>query len=131
VSAVPRYLLSVYGPAEHTECGTYPAQEAMLRAFADTGAFTERLRRDGHFVFADRLESATTATTVDGQGEKPAFTDGPYLETKEHLGGFWVIDAADLDVALALAAEGSRACRGTVEVRPFRTEETVRALPQP
>ncbi|WP_346533517.1 YciI family protein [Micromonospora sp. DPT] len=128
---MPRYLLSVYGPAEHTECGTYPAQEAMLRAIADTGAFTERLQRDGHFVFADRLESATTATTVNGQGEKPAFTDGPYLETKEHLGGFWVIDAADLDVALALAAEGSRACRGTVEVRPFRTEESVRALPQP
>ncbi len=72
-----------------------------------------------------------TATTVDGQGEKPAFTDGPYLETQECLGGFWVIEAADLDVALALAAEGSKACRGTVEVRPFRTEEPVRALPEP
>jgi hypothetical protein len=131
VSAVPRYLLSVYGPAERTESGTYPSQEAMLQAFADTGAFNERLQRDGHFVFADGLEPATTATTVDGQGEKPAFTDWPYLETKEYLGGFWVIEAADLDVALALAAEGSKACRGTVEVRPFRTEESVRALPEP
>jgi hypothetical protein len=46
-------------------------------------------------------------------------TDGPYLETKEVIGGFWIIDAPDLDVALKLAAEGSRACRGTVEVRPF------------
>ena len=60
------------------------------------------------------------------QGERPVFTDGPYLETKEHLGGFWVIEAADLDVALALAAEGSKACRGTVEVRPFQTAESVR-----
>ncbi|MFI7575482.1 YciI family protein [Micromonospora sp. NPDC049497] len=131
MSAVPRYLLSVYGPAEHTEFGPYPSQEAMLQSFADTGAFNERLRRDGHLVFADGLEPATTATTVDGQGDKPAFTDGPYLETKEHLGGFWVIEAADLDVALALAAEGSKACRGTVEVRPFRTEGSVRALLAP
>nr|WP_281425890.1 YciI family protein [Polymorphospora rubra] len=131
MSAMPRYLLSVYGPAEHTEFGTYPSQEAMLQAFADTGAFNDRLRRDGHLVFADGLEPATTATTVDGQGAKPTFTDGPYLETKEHLGGFWVIEAADLDVALALAAEGSKACRGTVEVRPFRTEESVRTLLEP
>ena len=128
---MPRYLLSVYGPAERTEFGTYPSREAMLQAFADTGAFNERLQRDGHFVFADGLEPATTATTVDGQGDKPAFTDGPYLETKEYLGGFWVIEADDLDVALALAAEGSKACRGTVEVRPFRTGEAVRALLEP
>ncbi|SCF35972.1 Uncharacterized conserved protein [Micromonospora purpureochromogenes] len=128
---MPRYLLSVYGPAERTEFGTYPSQEAMLQALADTGAFNEMLQRNGHLVFADGLEPATTATTVDGQGEKPAFTDGPYLETKEHLGGFWVIEAADLDVALALAGEGSKACRGTVEVRPFRTEESVRALLAP
>jgi hypothetical protein len=55
----------------------------------------------------------------------------PALETKEYLGGFWVIEAADLDVALALAVEGSKAYRGTVEVRPFRTEESVRALLEP
>ena len=125
---MPRYLLSVHGPAERTESGTHPFQEAMPQAFADTGAFNERLRRDGHFVFAGGLEPAMTATTVDGQGDKPAFTDGPYLETQECLGGFWVIEAADLDVALALAAEGSKACRGRVEVRPFRTEESVRTL---
>jgi hypothetical protein len=131
VSAVPRYLLSVYGPAERTEFGAHLSREAMLRAFVDTGAFNDRLQRDGHFVFADGLEPATTATTVDGPGEKPAFTDGPYLETKEYLGGFRLIEAADLDVTLALAAEGSKACRGTVEVRPFRTGESVRALLEP
>ena len=126
-----RYLLSVFGPAEPTEFGAYPSREDMLEAFADTGAFNDMLQRDGHLVFADGLEPATTATTVDGQGERPAFTDGPYLETKEHLGGFWVIEAADLDVALALAAQGSKACRGTVEVRPFRTAESVQALMEP
>lgn len=131
MSPVPRYLLSVHGPAEPTESGTRPSQEAMLGAFADTGAFNGRLRRDGHFVFAGGLEPATTATTVDGRGERPAFTDGPYLETPEYLGGFWVVEAADLDVALALAAEGSKACHCPVEARPFRTGEPVRELPEP
>jgi hypothetical protein len=126
-----RYLLSVFGPLERGEFGPYPSKAAMLEAFADTGAFNDKLQREGHFVFADGLEAADTATTVDGQGEKPVLTDGPYLETKEHLGGFWVIDAADLDEALSLAAEGSRACRGKVEVRPFQTEESFQALLDP
>jgi hypothetical protein len=128
---MPRYLLSVFGPAERPEFGGYPSKEAMLQAFADTGAFNDKLQRDGHFVFADGLEQATAATTVDGQGEKPIYTDGPYLESKEYLGGFWVIEAADLDQALALAAEGSKACRGKVEVRPFQTEESFKALLEP
>jgi hypothetical protein len=128
---MPRYLLSVFGPAERPEFGGYPSKEAMLTAFADTGAFNEKLEHEGHFVFADGLEAATAATTVDGQGEKPVFTDGPYLETKEHLGGFWVIEAADLDEALALAAQASKACRGKVEVRPFQTEESFQALLEP
>jgi hypothetical protein len=72
VRRCPGTLLSAHGPAERT----YPSEEAMLQAFADTGAFNERLQRDGHFVFAGGLEPATTATTVNGQGEKPAFTDG-------------------------------------------------------
>lgn len=128
---MPRYLLSVFGRAERGEFGDYPSKDAMLESFADTGAFNEKLEREGHFVFADGLEAATTATTVDGQGEKPVFTDGPYLESKEHLGGFWVIEAADLDEALALAAEGSKACRGKVEVRPFQTEESFQSLLEP
>ena len=123
-----RYMLSVFGPAERKEFGDYPSKEAMLEAFADTGAFNEMLERAGHLVFADGLEPATTATTVDGQGETPVFTDGPYLEAKEYLGGFWVIEASDLDEALALAAQGSKACRGKVEVRPFQPEDSVRAL---
>lgn len=125
---MPRYLLSVFGSAEQTEFGAYDSREEMLQAFADTGAFNDRLERDGVLVFVDGLQPAVTATTVDGQGERPVILDGPYLETKEHLGGFWVIDVADLDVALALAGEASRACRGRVEVRPFQTQDTVRAL---
>ena len=113
------YLLSVHGPAERPEFGGYSSREEMEESFAATGAFNDKLQADGYWVFAGGLEPATTATVVDGQGETPVMTDGPYLETKEVIGGFWVIDAPDLDVALRLAAEGSRACRGKVEVRPF------------
>lgn len=117
---MPQYLMSVHGPAEMEEYGTYGSKEEMERAFADTDAFNERLREGGYWVFAGGLEPATTATVVDGTGDQPVMTDGPYLETKEVIGGFWVIKAPDLDVALRLAAEGSKACRGKVEVRPFQ-----------
>jgi hypothetical protein len=117
-----RYLMSVHGPAERTEYGNYPSKEDMDQAMADTGAFNDRLQEQGYFVFADGLAPASTATVVDGQGDEPVITDGPYLEAKEYLGGFWIIEAPDLDVALRLAAEGSNACRGKVEVRPFATE---------
>jgi hypothetical protein len=117
--AMTHYLLTVHGPAEMDEFGNYGSREEMEEAFAATGVFNDKLRADGHWVFAGGLQPASTATVVDGQGETPVMTDGPYLETKEVIGGFWVIDAPDLDVALKLAAEGSKACRGKVEVRPF------------
>jgi hypothetical protein len=113
------YLLAVHGPAQREDYGNYGSQEEMEEAFAATGRFNDRLKADGYWVFAGGLQSADTATVVDGQGETPVMTDGPYLDTKEVIGGFWVIDAPDLDVALKLAAEGSKACRGKVEVRPF------------
>ena len=114
-----QYLLSVHGPADPSEFGSYGSQEEMEEAFAATGAFNDKLRADGYWVFAGGLQAASTATVVDGRGETPVVTDGPYLETKEVLGGFWIIDVPDLDVALRLAGDGSKACRGTVEVRPF------------
>jgi hypothetical protein len=113
------YLMSVHGATERNEFGNYGSREEMEQAFAATGAFNDKLHANGYWVFAGGLEPASTATVVDGQGEKPVATDGPYLETKEVIGGFWVIDAPDLDVALKLAAEASKACRGKVEVRPF------------
>jgi hypothetical protein len=118
-SGMTHYLLTVHGPAEVDEFGNYGSKEEMEEAFAATGAFNDKLQADGYWVFAGGLQPASTATVVDGQGETPVMTDGPYLETKEVIGGFWVINAPDLDVALKLAAEGSKACRGKVEVRPF------------
>jgi hypothetical protein len=82
--------------------------------------FNDRLQAEGHWVFAGGLASPSTATVIDNRGGEPLFTDGPFLESKEHLAGFWVIEAADLDAALELAAEGSKACNRKVEVRPFR-----------
>jgi len=87
-----QYLMSVYGPAELSEYGTYPSEKAMTEALAETGAFNERLRETGHWVFANGLEAATAATVVDGQGAEPVLTDGPYLESKEYLAGFWIIE---------------------------------------
>ena len=113
------YLMSVHGPVERDEFGNYGSKEEMEAAFAATGAFNDRLKAQGYWVFAGGLQPGTTATVVDGRGDSPLMTDGPYLETKEVMGGFWVIEAPDLDVALTLAAEGSKACRGKVEVRPF------------
>jgi hypothetical protein len=83
-------------------------------------AYNDRLREQGHWVFAGGLEAPSTATVVDNRGDEPVFTDGPFLETKEYFVGFWIIEAPDLDVALELAAEGSKVCDGKVEVRPFQ-----------
>jgi hypothetical protein len=116
---MPHYLLAVHGPTERNEFGNYGSKAEMEEAFAATGAFNDRLHADGYWVFAGGLAAASTATVVDGQGPTPVMTDGPYLETKEAIGGFWVVETPDLDVALKLAAEGSKACRGKVEVRPF------------
>lgn len=117
------YLLSVHGPAERAEFGDYGSKEAMEEAFAATDEFNRQLQADGYWVFAGGLAEGVTATVVDGQGATPVITDGPYLESKELIGGFWIVDAPDLDVALRLAAEGSKACRGKVEVRAFEGAE--------
>jgi hypothetical protein len=82
-------------------------------------AFNEQLRADGHWVFAGGLASPGTATVVDGRDGEAVFTDGPYLESKEYIAGFWIIEAPDLDVALRLAALGSKNCNRRVELRPF------------
>jgi len=81
--------------------------------------FNDRLRADGHWVFAGGLGSPSTATVVDNRDGAAMLTDGPFLESKEYLVGFWIIEAPDLDVALSLAADGSMACNRKLEVRPF------------
>ncbi|SDO39653.1 YciI family protein [Lentzea jiangxiensis] len=82
--------------------------------------FNDRLRAGGHWVFAGGLASPDAATVVDNRDGAALVTDGPFLESKEYLAGFWVVEAPDLDVALALASAGSRSCHRKVEVRPFR-----------
>ncbi|MFF0307352.1 YciI family protein [Streptosporangium sp. NPDC004379] len=105
-----RYLLSVIH--DRNDLST-PEEDAAIDVFND------RLVAEGHWVFAGGLGAPVAATVVDNRGGEAMLTDGPFLESKEYLAGFWIIEAADLDVALKLAVEGSRACNRKVEVRPF------------
>lgn len=113
-----QYMLTVIeafpGGVREAEHGSATAAEA-----AAIDVFNERLQQNGNWVFAGGLAAPAAATVVDNRRGQPMFADGPFLESKEHLGGLWIIEAADLDVALALAAEGSRACNRRIEVRPF------------
>jgi len=113
-----QYMLSV----NHVEGEPMPSGEEMQRAFEDVDRFNTELQEAGAWVFGGGLMPRETATTVDGTGGEPIVTDGPFAETKEWLGGFWIIEAPDLDAALAWARKGSSACQGPVEVRPFQAE---------
>jgi len=113
-----QYLLAVHGPEDVYDTPL----EDMQAAFEAVDKFNQKIQAAGQWVFGGGLERPSSATVVDNTEGKNVVTDGPYLEGKEHIGGFWVIDAPDLDAALALAAEASHACQGTVEVRPFQSE---------
>jgi hypothetical protein len=95
------------------------ADLATPEEMAAIDVFNDRLQAEGHWVFAGGLGAPSSATVIDNRGRETMFTDGPFLESKEYLAGFWIIEAGDLDVALKLAAEGSKACNRKVEVRPF------------
>ncbi|SRR5689334_6971929 len=82
-------------------------------------AFNEQLQADGHWVFAGGLASPSSATVIDNRNGQAIYTDGPFVESKEFLAGFWILEAPDLDVMLRLATEGSKACNRKLEVRPF------------
>ncbi|WP_062436333.1 YciI family protein [Herbidospora daliensis] len=105
-----QYLLSVIFEEDGRAT---PEEDAAIDVFND------RLVAEGRWVFAGGLGAPTTATVIDNRGGETLVTDGPFVESKEFLAGFWIVEAADLDVALGLAAEGSRACNRKVEVRPF------------
>jgi hypothetical protein len=105
-----QYLVSVIN--DTADLAT-PDEQAAIDVFND------RLMAEGHWVFAGGLAAPNSATVIDNRGEEPMFTDGPFLESKEYLIGFWIIEAPDLDVAIRLAAEGSKACNRKIEVRPF------------
>lgn len=108
-----KYLISVI---DDTTGSAIPNEMAAIDTFND------RLVAEGHWVFAGGLASPSAATVIDNRGGETVFTDGPFLESKEYLAGFWIIEAADLDAALKLAAEGSKSCNRKVEVRPFQDE---------
>lgn len=114
-----QYLLSVH----HTP-GAFDdwTEEETQQTFDDTGKVNEQMQAEGVWVFAGGLHGIDQATTVDHTGDQPIITDGPFAESKEYLGGFWIIEAPDLDVALEWARRGSHACRAKVEVRPFQSE---------
>ena len=113
-----QYLLSVHsGPDDYAR-----SLEEMQPAFEAVDRFNTKAQEAGVWVFAGGLMPGDTARTVDATGTEPAVTDGPYLETKEWLGGFWVFELPDDDAALQWATEASVACAGKVEVRPFQSE---------
>ena len=108
-----QYLVSVINDS---------ADLATPSEMAAIDVFNDRLVAEGHWVFAGGLGAPSTATVIDNRGGEAVFTDGPFLESKEYLVGFWIIEAADLDVALKLAADGSKSCNRKVEVRPLLGE---------
>ncbi len=115
-----QYLVSVIDDKTlrtDTELETGTAAQDEMAAI---DVFNERLQAEGYWVFAGGLAAPGAATVIDNRSGEVIFTDGPFVESKEFLAGFWIIEAADLDVALELAAEGSKACNRKVEVRPLR-----------
>ena len=112
-----QYLLAVHGDEEEL---AKVSPEDMQTMFQQVDVFNEKLKASGAWVFAGGLHPSSTATVVRSTDGKVVTTDGPFAETKEQLGGFWIIDAPDLDAALTWATEGSEACMAPVEVRPFQ-----------
>jgi hypothetical protein len=104
-----QYLINVID--DRSESGTVEEAAAI-------DAFNEKLVAGGHWVFAAGLADPSASTVIDGRGDEPVFTDGPFVEAKEWAAGLWIIEAADLDVALTLMSEGSKACNRRLEVRP-------------
>jgi len=112
-----QYLLSVW----HGDLET-PSPEAMAQAYHDVDVFNKDISAAGVFVFAGGLHPASTATVVKVQHGEVLTTDGPFAETKEYIGGFWVISAPDFDAALEWGRKATRACALPVEVRPFQDD---------
>ena len=114
---MPQYLLSVWHDDEYELDFSTPEAQ---RQGAQVGAFNEQLQQSNTWVFACGLHPTSSATVVRSAGGDVSMTDGPYAETKEQMGGFWVIQAVDMDAALELAGRASAACERPIEVRPLQ-----------
>jgi hypothetical protein len=112
-----QYLLSVYHPED-----SIPEPEVAAKIMADVEALNTELQQTGAWVFAGGLHPSSTATVVRVEGDDILITDGPFAEGKEHIGGFWVIRAPDLDSALEWGRKATRACAVPIEVRPLQEE---------
>jgi hypothetical protein len=110
-----KYILLIYGN-EKSWAALTPTQVAGV--MGEYREFTQSVQASGHMVGGDRLDSASTATTVRVRDGKTVTTDGPYAETKEQLGGYYLIEAKDIDEAIGIAARIPGATYGAVEVRP-------------
>jgi hypothetical protein len=114
-----QYMLSVW----HSERYPVPDDpEVMQKAFKQVDAVNAELQAQGLWVFGGGLHDPSSSTVVNATEADPVMTDGPFAESKEQLGGFWILELPDLDAALAWAAKCSTACMGPVEVRPFQDE---------
>src|ERR1039457_7226031 len=111
-----QYLLAVH----MVEGEPVPSDAEMQHAYKAVDVFNAELQRAGAWVFAGGLHPPSTATVVRVHDGEVLITDGPFAKGKEHIGGFWVITAPDLDAALSWAAKATRACADAVEVRPFQ-----------
>jgi hypothetical protein len=114
-----QYLLSVWHDEDYEV--DFSGDE-IQRVVHQVDAFNQELQTSGAWVFAGGLNPASSATVVRSTNGEVSMTDGPYAESKEQMGGFWVIEAADMDAALEWARKGATACEGPVEVRPFQGE---------
>ncbi|MFE3291813.1 YciI family protein [Rhodococcus sp. NPDC059234] len=112
---MPHYLLSVYQPD-----GPVPEPAELAAITENLDALNEEMRTAGAWVFAGGLHPPSTATVLRARGDDVLTTDGPFIEGKEHLGGFTIVDAADLDAALEWGRKLTRATTLPIEVRPFQ-----------
>jgi hypothetical protein len=113
---MPQYMLSVWHDQPYDDID-FSAPEVQ-RMMARTDEVTTEMKRAGAWVFVAGLRPVSSATVVRAAADNVSVTDGPYTETKEHVGGFWIIEATDFDAALAWAAKASAACERPIEVRP-------------
>lgn len=110
------YLLMIFSNESEAARMSQAQASTLLSEYAD---FTKSIVQSGHFKAADRLRPSSTATSVRVRDGRTVTTDGPFAETREQLGGYYLVDARDLDEAIAIAARIPSAKYGTIEVRPI------------
>ena len=114
-----KYMLAVHGTVDDP---TEIDMEAMQPVCEAVDALNKKMMDAGIWVFGGGLQAIDVSTSVDNTGSEPIVSDGPFAESKEWIGGFWILDLPDLDAALQWATDASKACAGKVEVRPFQAD---------